>query len=111
MVLFVLAYDVVIRYISGKLDIFDDNIFAYCDDLALASHNIVSLWANLQPLFQVIARCTLLEINKEKTQFCCTNGGDIGPVTQSLLDLGIDIDVELVQCYLKYLGFFYRNGL
>ena len=82
MILFVLAYDVLIRYISFKLVIIERDLFAYCDDLAIATHDMIRLWKQLAPLLAIIAACTLLKINNSNEFYL-----DSFLVNESPLDL------------------------
>ena len=69
MLLFILAYDPLIKLISSSLGPYSLSHFAYCDDLAIATNDLHRAWLKLTGIFRLILKISLLEMNANKTQF------------------------------------------
>ena len=80
--------------------------FIYCDDLAIATLNMIQTWKELLPLFNMIFKVSLLEINQGKTQFCTTAIVDAQEILDQLVIFDDQVMFDNVKPYLKYLGIF-----
>eukprot|EP00969_Alexandrium_andersonii_P130341 5762874-Alexandrium_andersonii.AAC.1 len=67
MVLFVLAFDGIIRFISSRLGP-GDSLSGYCDDLCVVTPELVATWGHLLKLFKVVSLVSSLCLNTDKTQ-------------------------------------------
>ena len=105
MLLFILAYDPLIRFISAALSLIDHLILPYCDDLAVAINDVVNGWIKLLKAFWIISNVASLTMNVDKTQFLLsssTKENDMLAITDS--DPSISISQFLSA--IKYLGIF-----
>ena len=69
MVLFVLAYDPILRLILRSLRLVDPSLSGMCDDVALAVIDIFKAWHRFTILFDLIEKFAALKVNCLKTQF------------------------------------------
>ena len=70
MLLFIIAYDPLIKFISSSLGPRAISHVAYCDDLAIASTDLCGAWMQLVRLFRIIKMIRLLEMNAKNTILC-----------------------------------------
>ena len=73
MVLFIIAYEPLIRFIDAALQSVDHLLLPYCDDLAIACTDIVNAWKIILRCFRAIKKMCSLSLNLDKTQFLLTS--------------------------------------
>ena len=98
MVLFVLSFDPILRFIANRISVFDAYPFAYCDDLGIATPVLARTWRVLVQIFVIVKKISSLCINVRKTQllalgpdpakqvqcFCDSFPGSLGPFVQTV---------------------------
>ena len=69
MVLFVLSFDPILRFIANRISVFDAYPFAYCDDLGIATPVLACTWRVLMQIFVIVKKISSLCINIRKIMF------------------------------------------
>ena len=106
MLLFILAYDPLIKFICSRLPVEHSIGFGYCDDLGIASEDIFHDWPIVQKCFHLLSKATLLCLNVDKNQFLFTCHGCFQMMKERLLHDCPDIGPSQIQEFIKYLGIF-----
>ena len=78
MIIFILAYDPILRWIDASISHLGSDIFGMCDDLAIFTLDMPAKWL-LVKIFQIVAICYSLLLNTRKTQLLFAvseDGGD-----------------------------------
>ena len=104
MLLFILSYDPIILFIAHHLSVPEDNIFGYCDDLALALEDLVVSWPLVKRCFALVAKFSALLINVDKNQFLATDYDRIEDTREALCNIDRQLDRQQINTFIKYLG-------
>ncbi len=70
MVIFVICFDPILRWISSLLAPIGDYLFGYCDDVGIACINLIRSWPIIKKCFYIAGRISGLWLNTGKTQCC-----------------------------------------
>ena len=106
MVLFVIAFDPLIKFVSSCLSIERCYCFGYCDDLGIASENIISIWPILKKCFRIITSVSALQLNVDKNQFLFSDFDNLDALSLELIEADPLIAGEQIRKTLKYLGIY-----
>ena len=106
MLLFIIAYDPLIKIISSSLGPRAICHFAYCDDLAIAPMDLCGAWLQLVRLFKIIRMISLLEMNAGTTQFCIVCESTCIIVAADMVAVHPCLTLEQFKPHFKYLGIF-----
>ena len=110
MILFVLAFDPILRFIDSRLSPLGCSLFGYCDDLAIACPDLVNAWSIISRIFVLVTRICSLRLNVGKTQIWICVSGRAGFIRDSLRDISPDLNDNVYQDFIKYLGIFLGPG-
>ena len=106
MVLFILAFDPILRWIQASLSPLPSWSFGMCDDLAIATLDIPAAWAQIIRIFVVVRRFASLFINQQKTHFVFACHPDGGEVYSQMLSCDPGLSLDNVGWALKYFGIY-----
>ena len=104
MVLFVLAFDPILRFIAHGLTPFDTHVFGMCDDTALATENIIDCWKKLIPIFSMVTRFSCLSLNLKKTQILFADRAAADLLRDTLLSIDAQLSTDNFKDFVRYLG-------
>ena len=104
MLLFILSYDPILRWISSLTSPLDAHLFGMCDDLAVATANIPGVWHILARALKAVENFSSLRINKPKTQFLPANLDGHDDVFDLLIEIDPSLPRDSIKHYVKYLG-------
>ena len=104
MVLFVLCFDPILRWIDSLMSPINTFIFAYCDDLGLVCEDLVRTWAILKKVFFIVHRIAALELNVSKTQICILFLEKQAAIMDGILEIDPVVPRSAFKDYVKYLG-------
>ncbi len=104
MVLFILAYDPILRWINAQLSPYNAVLFAMCDDLAIATYNMPATWVILLKIFYIVSKFSGLNLNQPKTQALITDLANLDNIRIQLLSGESGLLDHSFKSVLKYLG-------
>jgi hypothetical protein len=108
--LFVLAMDPCIRYLVSKMSPRRGILTAFADDLAAAVPELFPALVILEKAFQVVARCSSLELHPGKVVVIPLWKYVESEVRASIADVAPSLATALIQNFGKLLGFFVGPG-
>ena len=110
MVIFVLCFDPILRWISSLLSPIGDHLFGYCDDVGIASQNMLRSWPIIQKCFMLVGKFSGLFLNVAKTKCCVIFGELMDHVADELREVDSSLTRNLFNDFVKYLGVYLGPG-
>ena len=104
MVIFVLCFDPILRWINSLLGPLGDHIFGYCDDVGIASQNMLRSWPVIKNCFHIVGVISGLFLNVAKTQCCVIFGECLEHIAAEPGEADPSLLRYLFKDYVKYLG-------
>jgi len=104
MALFILAYDLILRWISAQLSPYDAALFGMCDDLAIATTNAPESCKIFENIFYLVQRFASLQLNATKTQIVFARNEDVLAAARGRLNGSFGLKRSSFNDYLFYLG-------
>ena len=110
MVLFVLSFDPLLRWLDSHLSPIHTSIYGYCDDLGLACQDLLGTWSILSRCFKIIKSCSALSLNVQKTQCFITCPDSRERIMNALIESDNLLVPSVFQTFILYLGIYLGPG-
>ena len=104
MVIFVICFDPILRWINSLLAPIGDFMFGYCDDVGIASRNLLISWPIIKKCFHIVGRISALWLNIGKTQCCIIFASKFTYIKGVLLEIDDSLMGACFADFVKYLG-------
>ena len=109
MVIFVLCFDPILRWIDSLLSPLGDCLFGYCDDVGIACRDVTKSWPIIAKCFHIVSRIAGLHLNTDKTQCCVLFKESLCRIMAAFqvgdgLPNPYNLDQSLFRNVVKYLG-------
>ena len=110
MIICVVAFDPILRWIGASLSPFSPALSAFCDDLCIVTSDVVQAWCCLLRLLPLVRRMSLLTVNVGKTQFLIPSPRKRLECIQALLSSSSMLSRDMIKYCIKYLGVLIGEG-